>query len=193
MKKEGPLIEVLLRRLREIPQEFLDTPTNGSSEGIHVGALIFDLCRSRGHVIPVKNLQSLSAYSDDLQCNCVRLRSITCWVCADESLNDLVEPSDIVHFMKKRIPLLAEEYNAMKYITDSERSEEFTRLLLSDCGLRPSGETKEQAQDRLQSLSSTERKRIIASSREAEKRAREIREALVLKAAKDAADKYSRD
>jgi hypothetical protein len=65
--------------------------------------------------------------------------------------------------------------------------------VLADLALRPRGETLEQAQDRLQALSSTERRRIIAAAKAAEKRAREIREALIAQAAAQAADKYTRE
>ena len=49
------------------------------------------------------------------------------------------------------------------------------------------------SQDRLVTLSSSERQRVLRASRAAEERARAIREALARKAAQESADKYTRD
>jgi len=45
----------------------------------------------------------------------------------------------------------------------------------------------------LSALSSTERQRLLDESRDAEKRAREIRQALARKAAEQSADKWTRE
>jgi len=58
---------------------------------------------------------------------------------------------------------------------------------------RPEGESEAQAKDRLSALSSTERQRLLDESRDAEKRAREIRQALARKAAEQSADKWTRE
>jgi len=67
------------------------------------------------------------------------------------------------------------------------------RFALARLDLRPSGETLTQAQDRLTTLSSIERNRVLAASRAAEQRTRDIREALARKAAQESADKYTRE
>jgi regulator of extracellular matrix RemA (YlzA/DUF370 family) len=59
--------------------------------------------------------------------------------------------------------------------------------------MRPAGETVAQAEDRLISLSSAEHARVLRASRDAEKRAQEIRAALARKAAEESADKYTRE
>jgi hypothetical protein len=88
---------------------------------------------------------------------------------------------------------LAEQNAAAKLITDPDRREELARVALARLGLRPAGETIAQAQDRLMTLSSAERQRVLRASRAAEERARAIREALARKAAQESADKYTRD
>jgi hypothetical protein len=75
---------------------------------------------------------------------------------------------------------------------DPEGVEELVRLVLRDLHAAIPGESTEVSQDRLQAVSLLERRRLLSISREAEKRAREIREALAAKAAKEAADKYGR-
>jgi uncharacterized protein YoxC len=60
-------------------------------------------------------------------------------------------------------------------------------------GLRPGGESESQALDRLTTLNTAERQRVIRAAREAEERARAIREAMAKKAAEEAADKWTRE
>ena len=76
---------------------------------------------------------------------------------------------------------------------DPERREELARVTLAAFELRPAGESLAQAQDRLQAISGAERKRLIEAVQAAEKRAREVREALLAKAAAEAADKDTRE
>ena len=77
--------------------------------------------------------------------------------------------------------------------TPSRRVVRRQPVALARLGLRPAGETIAQAQDRLTTLSSAERQRVMRAARAAEERARAIREALVRKAAQESADKYTRD
>ena len=70
---------------------------------------------------------------------------------------------------------------------------ELLRLMLADLDRRPAGETPAQAQDRLSSISSLERARVLEAARAAEARAQEIREALRRKAAQEGADKWARE
>ena len=88
---------------------------------------------------------------------------------------------------------LADVSTATKYINDSERREEFARFLLARLDYRPAGESITQATDRLSALSTTERNRLLQESREAEARARAIREALAKQAAAESADKWTRE
>jgi hypothetical protein len=83
--------------------------------------------------------------------------------------------------------------DAERFVTDPERREELVRHCLAKLALRPRGETDEQANDRRTSLDSVERRRIIEATRAAEERAREVREALVRKAAEEAAAKATRE
>ena len=88
---------------------------------------------------------------------------------------------------------IADRKVAGELIRDPERREELSRLALARLGYRPAGESDAQAQDRLVSLSSIERSRVLKASRAAEERARSIREALRKKAADESADKWTRE
>ncbi len=83
---------------------------------------------------------------------------------------------------------LAELVKAPQLIADSDRREELSRLCLKALDLRPAGETAAQAQDRLTTLNTAERQRVVAAARAAEERARQIREAMAKKAAEEAAE-----
>jgi hypothetical protein len=192
MKSEGPVLEVLLRRLAETPRDFLDPPRVGDAGLVHVDALIFDLSHQMGQactrddLLPFRSVPSGNA-------NWLTLCAVGCWLLGEDSLRPRLKKAAVLHFLGSTLQLMAKEYAAGKYVLDPERREELARIALADLGVLPAGETKEQAQDRLQALSSTERRRVIAAARETEKRAREIREALIKKAAAEAADKYTRE
>ena len=66
-------------------------------------------------------------------------------------------------------------------------------MALARLGFRPAGETLAQAQDRLTTLNSAERARVMKVAQAAEQRARQIREALTRKAAEESADKWTRE
>lgn len=88
---------------------------------------------------------------------------------------------------------LAGQAASATFVEDPERREELVRRTLAALELLPDGERPEVAKDRLQAIDSVERARLVAASRAAEKRAREVREALRKKAAEEAAAKVSRE
>jgi hypothetical protein len=191
MKYEGPPLEVLLRRLAETPRDFLDPPRVGTAGSVQVSALVFDLSWRMGEPCTQDELRALPGQA--AQSNWMTLCAIGCWLLGDEQLQGFVGKQKLLFFLGETLQALAEEYRAERYLLDPERREELVRIALAGLELRPAGETEAQAQDRLQALSSTERRRIVAATRAAEKRARAIREALIQKAAKASADKYSRE
>ncbi|CZF87072.1 hypothetical protein [Grimontia marina] len=81
----------------------------------------------------------------------------------------------------------------LTYTNDIDRREEFIRVVLSALNLRPLGETKNQAEDRLQAVSSLERRKVLAAAKLAEQRAQDLRVALAKQKAKEAADKMMRE
>lgn len=191
MNVPAPALETLLRRLADTPRDFLDAPRLGRAGSVHVDALVFDLSHAIGEACTHAELADFSARPEDA--NWLTLAAIGCWLLADESLRGHLHKAALLTCTTRTLRELAGEYAAERYILDPERREEMVRIVLADLQLRPAGETEAQAQDRLQALSSVERRRIIREAREAEKRAREIREALIKKAAAEAADKYTRE
>jgi hypothetical protein len=76
-------------------------------------------------------------------------------------------------------------------LSNPDRREELVRVCLSGLDLRPDGETIPQATDRLMSLNSIERERILKETAAAEKRAREVREAMARIKAQESVSRYT--
>jgi hypothetical protein len=193
MNREGPTLEHLLRRLIETPTDFLAEPHTTSGRGIvHVDAVAADLLVYHGH-----SATDLPALNPDDSTSARRRAGVSlllCWLLADpELIAGKIPAGALAKLLAEGAGELASQNGADKYRGDSERREEFVRFVLARLDLRPCGETLAQGQDRLTALSSIERNRVLAASREAEARSRAIREALARKAARESADKYTRE
>jgi len=199
-KREGPRIEILLRRLAEIPHWFRRESLSGEGlpREIDPIAIVRDLLSDLGcenprllypePITPPKTTAATSAEQ-------TRLTLILAWLLHDgwfrERRGEFVEKAiDIFQTTPARFSGVVKPD---RFIDDPERREELARLCLDILGLRPAGETDEQASDRLASLDSVERGKVIREARAAEKRAREVREAMARKAAQEAAPTYGRE
>jgi hypothetical protein len=194
MERPGPLLEALTHRLAETPQDFLEEPLIRGTGAVPAVAIVNDLLLLHGARAPLTALQNFVGTDPRNDRNRLALVMIASWLLADEWFVAAGVPqAALVRLLTETIAELAAATPAHKFTTDPDRREELARLTLARLGFRPQGETIPQATDRLTSLSSTERKRLLAESRAAEKRAREIREALARKAAQESADKWSRE
>jgi len=188
----GPPLETLLRRLADTPPDFLDDPRIGASGQVFVAAVVNDLLAQGPGRANLAELQRFEGRSADA--GRLRMALVMAWLLADDALrNQSASRADVLNLLNGTAAELAGLASATKYLQDPDRREELVRVLLARLGLRPHGETAEQATDRLSALSATERKRLLDASRAAEARAREIREALVRKAAEASADKWTRE
>jgi hypothetical protein len=195
MHDEGPLLESLTRRLAECPAEFLAEPRIGKSGAVHVGAVVSDLIRDLGGAALTPEqaaaFQSKDARKDR---NRLSLVLIGCWLLHDEWFCKEERFAPQAHsFLSEGLTELAALLPAPQFASDPDRREELVRLCLKHLGLRPGGESEAQALDRLATLNTAERRRVIRAAREAEERARAIREAMAKKAAEEAADKWTRE
>jgi hypothetical protein len=195
MKEEGPLLEALTRRLAECPADFLAEPRIGKSGAVHVEAVVSDLLRDLGgaSLTPAQAavFQSKDARKDR---NRLSLVLIGCWLLHDEWFRKEQRFAAQAHsFLSEGLTELAALVPAPQFASDADRREELVRLCLRQLGLRPGGESESQALDRLTTLNTAERQRVIRAAREAEERARAIREAMAKKAAEEAADKWTRE
>ncbi len=194
MNEEGPLLESLTRRLTECPTEFLTEPRSTDGVGvIHVGAVVSDLLRALGGA-PLQKAQAavLEHASRDVKASANRLRLIliASWLLHDEWFRHNHKWQGVAGLLEKGLNEVAALVEAQNFVTDADRREELARLSLSGLGLRPAGETVAQARDRLSTLDSVERARVIREAQAAEERARQIREAMAQKAAQEAPPTY---
>ena len=194
MDREGPILESLTRRLAETPEEFLAEPRVGNVGQTHTAAVVGDLLRMLGHEPRQHDLAAFLGSNRRTDLNRLRVTLVLAWLLADQwFVGARTDMNAIVTLLGTTAAEFAEQVAVAKLIADPDRREEIARVALARLGLRPAGETIAQAQDRLMTLSSAERTRVMRAARVAEERARSIREALARKAAQESADKYTRD
>lgn len=194
MQREGPVLETLTRRLAETPEDFLAEPRIGQAGRVHTAAVVGDLLRTLGGFAPAEALRRFHGTDARADRNRLSIALVLCWLLADEWFaRASLPPLTVLAVLDGESRELAEQSPAAKFVTDPDRREELARLALARLGFRPAGETQAQAQDRLTTLSSAERARVMRAARAAEQRARDIREALMRKAADEAADKWGRE
>ena len=183
-------LERLTHRLAECPPEFLAEPHLGGSAGINVEAVVSDLVVDLGGKCPAAGDTSVFRLTDKKYRNFLRLVLVGAWLCHDELFRKASCYADpVLNWLKKGLLELAELVAADLFVTDPDRREELARLCLRALGLRPMGETEDQAADRLKTLGSVERSRVIAATRAKQEQARKLREAMKQKAAREAAAK----
>ncbi|MGC8493665.1 MAG: hypothetical protein ACP5SH_18235 [Syntrophobacteraceae bacterium] len=191
---EGPPLEALTRRLAETPDEFLAEPRIGRSGRVRVQAVVQDLLAAINHPVAPEHLSIFAGSDAAKDRNRLSIALIFCWLLWDDYFKENgIQPGRVLFLLDTRAEELSKLVASKKFVSDPDRREELARLALSDLGYRPAGETESQSEDRLEGLSSTHRARVLAASREAEKRAQAIREQLRRKAAEESADKWSRE
>lgn len=194
MERIGPELPILTRRIAETPPDFLDEPRIGNKGRLVVVALVCDLLNQFGYRPKMSDLIHFESDDVKLDRNRLQLVAVVVWVLGhDWFAKEKLSPTLILALLAKHVREISTVTHVDKFITDYERREELARTILARLKMRPKGESKEQAIDRLSALSGIERQRLLAESREAEKRARQIREALARKAAQESADKWTRE
>jgi hypothetical protein len=194
MQREGPLLESLTHRLAETPEDFLDEPRIGQTGRVQTAAVVADLVQLLGGSAGAAQLQRFSGADARRDRNRLSITLLLCWLLADEWFRQTRPAADeVLQVLDAEAAELGSRVASRKFVTDPDRREELARLALARLGFRPAGETVSQAQDRLTTLNSAERARVVQAARVAEERARKIREALVKKAAEESADKWTRE
>lgn len=201
MQREGPPLEALTRRLAETPADFLAEPRIGKLGVVNVAAVVSDLLVDLGAPpLGAGEAQPFTATDARADRNRLLLVLISAWLLRDDALGRSMaglSPSQtqarVLALLTDGVRELAALTQASRFVTDPDRREELTRFALKGLDLRPAGETPEQAQDRLATLNTAERQRVVKAARAAEERARAVREAMARKAAEEAAAKYNRE
>jgi hypothetical protein len=195
MDAEGPLLEDLTRRLAECPAEFLAEPRVGASGRVQVAAVVADLVRDLGGPpLTPAQADAIQPRKADGQRNWLAVVLIAAWLLHHPWFREEKRfGAEAVSFLTTGAAELAALTQAPLFVTDPDRREELVRVVLRDLGLRPAGETPAQAADRLATLNTAERQRVMLAARQAEERSEAIRAAMAKKAADEAAAQYSRE
>ncbi len=192
MKDEGPQLERLLHRLAGCPPEFLQVAAENKAAGVDVVAIVCDFMRPL--IFPNPPELESAALAEIRRRSSAELAftSIVCWLFSDEWFlaQPRLAPAMWKVLSSDRWRQLAGLIRADKFVSDADRREEMVRLCLDGLGLRPQGETPAQAADRLATLNSVERDRVLRETAAAERRARQIREAMARKKALESASRY---
>jgi hypothetical protein len=179
---DHPQLQALAHRLSETPAEFLQT------DAIDVTAIVCDQLRAVGAdlpMLPATLFGKGNAAEKGMLC-------LAAWLLHDDwflARRNLA--AAMVDLFREGFASLAEWVKPADVVKDADRREEFVRLSLKKLKLRPQGETTAQAADRLNALDSAERVRVARQMRDAEARARKVRQEMARKTAEAAAARYS--
>ena len=196
----GPDLFYLLQRLQSCPNEFLLSPILLSQPKNYKGEiqtasvvndLLLDLGLSEDPKIIFNTLQLKHSAEN---ANYLQLVLITSYLIGDswflQSKKFGLKAKELFLNKLKPLALLVE---AKQFVLDSERREELVRFCLKELNLKPNGESEIHANDRLTTINSIERQKLIEESKAAQKRAQELREAIARQEAEEAASKWNRE
>ncbi|MFQ5570261.1 MAG: hypothetical protein ACE5G0_11340 [Rhodothermales bacterium] len=166
-----------MHRLQECPAAFLEEPQIGTGGVVSVAAVVADLLRTLADDYQLRPDTAPFRAKSAKTRNRLRLILITSWLLHDAWFREqdgLAKP--VAKLLAHDLDALALLVDAGQFVTDPDRREELARYCLSRLGFRPKGETKAQAEDRLTTLDSVERARVVRETKAAQERARKIRE-----------------
>lgn len=195
-------LENLLRRMAETPESFLKTPAPLSSAAtdkdvVFTSSIFNDLLWDLGlKTLSDEEWRSLAmpALTEKNRRLHVLLQLVF-WLLGDPSLSEAENLRDrILDFASHpHVIKLAALVPPEQFVKDADRREELVRTVLDRLGLLPPDESEAQARDRLTTLDSVERARVIEETRAAAERARQLAEEMARREAEEAASKYQRE
>lgn len=201
--RTGPSITYLTHRLAQAPPSVLDRPriVSPESEIVSTAGVVSDLLLELGgSMLSPEGCAAFFRHFRTRNINLLQIVQVACYLCFDRWLSELAAkdqgsdlPGRLAGFLANGFDELAKLAKASYFLEDPEGREEMARLMLAAMGLLPEGESEAQARDRLAALDSVERARLTERTREVQRRAREIREAMARKAAEEAASKMTRE
>jgi hypothetical protein len=184
--KEGPAIEELTRHLAECPRIFLAEPVqpNGNGE-VHVQAVVADLMRALGQAVvaeeKLRKFKYGSVKTVPKSRNRLRVLLIGCWLASHPELREHLLAEEAFRWLESGLDELAGLVKAESLVSDPERREELSRILMSVAQVLPRGETEKEAENRLDSLDTVKRDSVVRQAQAAQERARELREEMARK------------
>jgi hypothetical protein len=190
-----PLAE-FLRWLAEMPPAFRATPAGFKGGTVRVDAVVADLAETLLGGPPPPGLPEacVPTRADRGERNRLRWLLAACHLLWHPELRRRpCPPEGLRRLLADDLAALAGVEPVESLLTEEERREELVRLALRALGLRLPGESAGEAEDRLTQVDSVERRRVLKEAAERERRAREVREALLAQQAAEAAARYGGD
>lgn len=203
MKNPGPPIESLIDRLIAIPEEFINGSLKAET-GLSLPALINDLLLDNGgktlnddEIKKIMSEKKTGGTGSKMKKNNYHdLAAILCYIYEDRFFTDKKGNAELIKkfLLSDQLAELSDAADsAIEFISDPDRREEICRRALDALNYFPLGENEKNSADRLLTLDSVERKKILIKTVEAQKRAKEIHDAMMQKEAEEAASKMSRE
>jgi len=197
MNISGPSLDSLVHRLGECPPEFLELTMEETRGAEILIAILGDTFLEYGDHNPWHPedpfLDRLRRKSTDVSAGRHRgLLGVVAWLLFYEWFREHASiAKGAWEWIKgEAVVELSRLVRPELFTSDMDRREELVRVLLASIDVRPADETIEQAFDRKTTLDSVERSKVMQATIAAEKRAREIREAMARKAALESASRY---
>ncbi|MFA6959074.1 MAG: hypothetical protein WC538_24640 [Thermoanaerobaculia bacterium] len=196
MPHPGPPIELLTRRLAETPTEFLSPVLASDPGAVNLAAIVSDLIADLGgEPLPAESAKQFVARAKERDDE-LRLVLIASWLLHERWFIDQARFAPrALAFLSNGLGAVAKVVKPAKFVSDPDRREELARMCLAALDLLPAGESENVARDRLTTLSSVERQRVLAETRKAqeEQRRRKIEEEMARQKAAEAAPAWGRE
>jgi hypothetical protein len=184
MTREGPPLELLLRRIAECPPELVDAVAVPDAN--FVAALLHDAMEDACGTPPELGTVAVPARALAADARLRRLAALAAWTLSGGLLRE-VSPSKAASLVTDELAARAATLDAAVAVSKDDRREEFARALLAALDLRPAGESEADAEDRHDALDGRARRGLLARTRDSLRRVREIRAAMRRKAEEEAA------
>lgn len=185
----------LVNHLKKCPEEYLQKVNAKPGDMSLTEILIRDTFRnlygsynvSDAALPPVISLEGL----DD---NYMQSVHIACWLFSFEMFKGKRILTDKFSlFLFQDLSEVSAFVPYRQWLEDEDRTEELVRIALKRCKLIPDGETKEEANERLDALDTIKRNQVLKKSNKAFERIIEIRRKMEEAKAREAANVYGRE
>jgi hypothetical protein len=185
----------LVTYLRKCPDTFLLSSDFFLEDGVNSVALVCDTCKVVSNDFLRNDFKIPSEFNlKFINDNHWRAIHISTWLLSNKDfVNNPAIEEQLYSFWFVELQLASAYVKFNEWINDDERAEEMVRLLLNCCKITPHGENEEEAADKLSSLSSVDRHKVLKQSYEAHERIMNIKREMAEKKAREAANTYGRE
>lgn len=184
-------VDQLLHHVGHMPPVFLEEPRIADAGTVDVSAVLGDVFAAIGAPPPDRDGYGYDP-DDAKQRNRQRVLLIAAWI-AWAVRADIDDARRLQALFRTELVQLAALVDADQFAKDPDRQEELVRTVLNVLQLQPTGETRSQTTDRLDSLSTVQRTKILKAHQKKLERARELEAELKRKQREAQSSRYGRE